>query len=106
MSRANKVVMMKKIGGEQINLYPKSSADNIVYDSTSTVKDILDALILEIQNLENVLSINSLYVRDGQTLLNDGNGNNLVAVASLVSDIDENAEGNGEEEEETEPTSE
>lgn len=89
----SKVTMQKKVGDQRVTLYPSTSADNVMYDSNSTVKDVVDALILEIRNLERVLSIDSLYIRDsdGETLLNDGKGNNLVAVASLVADIDENA---------------
>jgi hypothetical protein len=79
---AKKVIMQKKVDGEVITFFPQTSADNVMYDSDTTTKEVIDALILEIKNLEKLLSVDSLYIvgDDGATLLTDGNGNNLVAV--------------------------
>jgi copper chaperone CopZ len=82
-----KKVQLKNLKGNTVQtIYPQTSADNVMYDSDTTTKEVVDALILEIRRLEKLLSIDSLYIldEDGETLLNDGEGNNLVAVASLI----------------------
>lgn len=79
-------LQLKDIGGEVQAFYPQTSADNVMYDSDTTTKEVVDTIILELRRLEDLLSIDSLYIvgDDGETLLNDGDGNNLVAVASLI----------------------
>lgn len=91
---AKKVQLKNIVGTEVQTFYPQTSADNVMYDSDTTIKEVVDTIILEIRRLEELLSIDSLYIvgEDGQTLLNDGNGNNLVAVASLIGN-EENSTG-------------
>lgn len=86
----SKVTFIKKINDQIVSIYPKTSADNVLYDENTTIKEVIDQIILEIKNLEKVLSIDSVYMKadDGETLLDDGSGNNLVAVASLVAEKD------------------
>lgn len=82
-----KNIQFKKIFGSTVQtIHPQTSADNVMYDSDTTTKEVVDAIITEIARLEKLLSIDSLFIldEDGKTLLNDGNGNNLVAVASLI----------------------
>lgn len=87
---ANKIELKMVINGEEQSYYPKTSADAVMYNNETTVKQAIEALTNEILNLEKVLSINSVYITDENgVLLDDGAGNNLVAVASLVANIEE-----------------
>lgn len=83
---AKKVQFQHYNGTEVQTFYPQTSADNVMYDADTTTKEVVDTIILELRRLEDLLSIDSLYIvgEDGHTLLNDGDGNNLVAVASLI----------------------
>lgn len=82
---SSKITLFAKINNQLASVYPKTSADNVMYDDSSTVKDTIDSIIAEILRLENLLSIDSVYIRDSNGIvLDDGSGSNLVAVASLI----------------------
>ena len=81
------ITLFAKINNQLASVYPKTSADNVIYDNSSTVKETIDSIIAEITRLEDLLSINSLYIKDSNGItLDDGSGSNLVAVASLVTE--------------------
>ena len=83
----NKFTLFAKINNQLASIYPKTIADNVMYDETNTVKDVIDSIIAEITRIEKILSIDSVYIRDNNNiLLDDGSGSNLVAVASLVAE--------------------
>ena len=83
----NKFTLFAKINDRLASIYPKTIADNVMYDENNTVKDVLDSIVAEITRLEKILSIDSVYIRDdNNVLLDDGSGSNLVAVASLVAE--------------------
>ena len=88
MSNINtKITLFTKLNDQIASIYPKTTADNVLYDDNTTVKEVLDSIIAEITRLEKILSIDSVYIRDdNNVLLDDGSGNNLVAVASLVTE--------------------
>lgn len=82
---SSKITLFAKINNQLASVYPKTSADNVMYDDSSTLKDTIDSIIAEILRLENLLSIDSVYIRDSNGIvLDDGSGSNLVAVASLI----------------------
>jgi hypothetical protein len=84
-SNSTNITLFAKINNQLASVYPKTSADNVMYDDSSTVKDTIDSIIAEILRLENLLSIDSVYIRDSNGIvLDDGSGSNLVAVASLI----------------------
>ena len=87
-----KVKINKLVGAQVLTLVPYTTADNVDYSDTYTVKDVLDAIVAEIQRLEDLLSIDSLYIRDsnGNIIYESGTTDPLVAVASLIG----NDEGN------------
>ena len=91
---AKKVILKRKVNDEMVTFFPQTSADNVMYDEDTTVKEVIDSVLSEIKYLERVLSINSLYIvgDDGHTLLDDGKGTNLVAIASLIGNIDGDSE--------------
>jgi hypothetical protein len=83
---AYKATLLKKVNEQLVAFYPQTSADNVMYDSDTTIKEVVDQIILEIRDVEKSISYNSLYMTDsdGVTLLNDGSGNNLIAVGGVV----------------------
>lgn len=83
---AYKATLLKKVNEQVVAFYPQTSADNVMYDSDTTIKEVVDQIILEIRDVEKSISYNSLYMTDsdGVTLLNDGSGNNLIAVGGVV----------------------
>lgn len=86
-----KVIMYKKIDGSATEIYPRTTADIVMYDENTNVsaEDIINALTVEINKLKKALDIDTLYKMDenGILPLNDGYGTNLVSVASLVSSL-------------------
>ncbi len=88
-SNSTNITFYAKINNNLASVYPKTSAYNVMYDDSSTVKDTIDSIIAEILRLENLLSIDSVYIRDSNgIILDDGSGSNLVAVASLIANND------------------
>ena len=87
---AKKVQLMKKINNAVENIYPKSSADNIVMVSkVTTVEDELVALATSLSTLQsnynalvNRLDIDKVYSQTSAgILLEDDDGTNLIALS-------------------------
>lgn len=87
---AKKVLLQRKIDGNVLVIHPQTSADQVMYSDDYTIKQIIDAVILELRNLEDILCINSVYLSDEYgNLLDDGSGTNLTVVASLIANTEE-----------------
>ena len=74
-----KINLVKKNGGDIINCYPASSSDVITYEASLTVKDVLDAIVDSVEQIENRLVSNSVYMTDGNgNIIRDEAGTGLV----------------------------
>lgn len=74
-----KINLMKKSGENICNFYPASSADVITYEESLTVQDVLDAIVDSVDQIENRLSSNSVYmVNNSGTVITDNSGLGLV----------------------------
>ena len=57
-----KINLVKKIGENAYNYYPASSSDVIVYEESLTVKDVLDAIVDSVEQIENRLASSGVYM--------------------------------------------
>ena len=78
---AKKVKLVKKTGSTLYDCYPKTTADIVMMDDDTSVYQAITDLQSELSELKAKLYLDSIYMDDGNgSLLNDGDGNNLVAV--------------------------
>lgn len=78
---AKKVVMMQKVSGVLETFYPKTTAEQVIMNSGESVEEVLSALVQKINLWESKLDFDTVYMKtDAGVLLDDGSGNNLVAV--------------------------
>jgi len=76
-----KIELTKKVGSNKHSYYPRSSADVIVYDEVLNVKDILDAVIDSVEQVENRLQGRSVYMKDSTgKIVTDDAGTGLVEI--------------------------
>ena len=82
---ALKVKLAKKINGTLQVIRPNTDAEVVVYDDSLTVKDVLDALVDAVDNIESSLYLDTVYITtaDGSIVTDDG-GTGTVAVAGLT----------------------
>lgn len=81
---AKKVELIKKSDSGMMSYYPKTSADNVLYDEDTTVADVIKGIIDEIKHLEEVLCLNTVYIEtENGNVVTDDDGTGLVAVAAL-----------------------
>jgi hypothetical protein len=74
-----KINLVKKNGENIINCYPASSSDVITYEESLTVKDVLDAIVDSVEQIENRLSSNTVYMVDKNgEIIRDAAGTGLV----------------------------
>ena len=74
-----KINLVKKSGEDIINCYPASSSDIITYEGSLTVKDVLDAIVDSVEQIENRLVSNSIYMTNSKgEILRDEAGTGLV----------------------------
>ena len=74
-----KINLVKKSGENLYNYYPASSSDVITYEESLTVKDVLDAIVDSVEQIENILSSNSVYmVNNKGEIITDESGVGLV----------------------------
>ena len=57
-----KINLVKKHGENVYNYHPASSSDVIIYEESLSVKDVLDAIIDSVEQVENRLSSTSVYM--------------------------------------------
>ena len=74
-----KINLTQKSGDEVINFHPASSSDVITYEQSLSVKNVLDAIVDSVEQIENRLSSNSVYMVDSKgEILTDESGTGLV----------------------------
>ena len=74
-----KVNLVKKNGGNVVTYHPASSANVITYESSLSVKDVLDAIVDSVEQIENRLISNSVYMTNSKgEILRDASGIGLV----------------------------
>ena len=75
-----KINLLKKdSGGNIVNYYPASCADVIKYEDTLTVKDVLNAIVDSVENIENRLNRSGIYMVDSNgNIITDESGTGLV----------------------------
>lgn len=74
-----KINLVKKSGENIVNYYPASSADVIKYEDSLTVQDVLDAIVDSVEQIENRLASNSVYmVNNNGEIVTDESGTGLV----------------------------
>ena len=61
-----KINLVKKNGGNIYNYHPASSADVIVYEASLSVQDVLDAIVDSVEQIENRLVGNSVYMTNNK----------------------------------------
>lgn len=81
---AKKVIIKKKINDSVEEIYPRTTAANVIMGSGETVEYAITALQQDLSSLKSKLYVDSLFMRDSQgNYLYDGDGDdklNLVAV--------------------------
>lgn len=81
---AKKVIIKKKINDTVEEIYPRTTAANVIMSSGETVEYAITALQQDLSSLKSKLYIDSLFMKDSQgNYLYDGDGEdklNLVAV--------------------------
>lgn len=81
---AKKVIIKKKINDTVEEIYPRTTAANVIMSSGETVEYAITALQQDLSSLKSKLYVDSLFMRDSQgNYLYDGDGEdklNLVAV--------------------------
>lgn len=81
---AKKVIIKKKINDTVEEIYPRTTAANVIMSSGETVEYAITALQQDLSSLKSKLYIDSLFMKDSQgNYLYDGEGEdklNLVAV--------------------------
>ena len=81
MAIIKKINLVKKSGENIYAYHPASSADVIAYESSLTVKDVLDAIVDSVEQVENRLNSNSVYMTDSNgEIMRDESGVGLVEV--------------------------
>lgn len=76
-----KINLMKKSGKDVLNYYPASSSDVIVYKESLTVKDVLDAVVDSVEQIENRLASNGVYmINSNGEIITDESGTGLVEI--------------------------
>lgn len=76
-----KINLMKKSGENILNYYPASSSDVIVYEQSLTVKDVLDAIVDSVEQIENRLLASGVYMVDNTgEIITDEHGTGLVGI--------------------------
>lgn len=74
-----KINLMQKNGDEVVNYHPTSSSDVITYEQSLSVKTVLDAIVDSVEQIENRLVSDSVYMVDSNgTILTDESGIGLV----------------------------
>ena len=74
-----KINLFRKDGENVVNYHPASSSDVIIYQSSLTVKDVLDAIVDSVEQIENRLASNSVYMVDSNgAIMTDKSGTGLV----------------------------
>lgn len=75
-----KINLFKKDGEDIINFYPASSSDVVKYESSLTVKDVLDAIVDSVEQIENrLVGANTVYMVDSNgEIITDESGIGLV----------------------------
>lgn len=81
---ARKVIIKKKINDTVEEIYPRTTAANVIMSSGETVEYAITALQQDLLSLKSKLYMDSLFMKDSQgNYLYDGDGDdklNLVAV--------------------------
>lgn len=81
---AKKVIIKKKINDTVEEIYPRTTAANVIMSSGETVEYAITALQQDLSSLKSKLYVNDLFMKDSQgNYLYDGDGDdklNLVAV--------------------------
>lgn len=81
---AKKVIIKKKINDTVEEIYPRTTAANVIMSSGETVEYAITALQQDLSSLKSKLYVDSLFMKDSQgNYLYDGEGEdklNLVAV--------------------------
>ena len=81
---AKKVIIKKKINNTVEEIYPRTTAANVIMSSGETVENAITALQQDLSSLKSKLYVDSLFMKDSQgNYLYDGDGEdklNLVAV--------------------------
>jgi len=81
---AKKVIIKKKINDTVEEIYPRTTAANVIMSSGETVEYAITALQQDLSSLKSKLYVDSLFMKDSQgNYLYDGDGEdklNLVAV--------------------------
>ena len=74
-----KISLAKKDGNNLVTYHPASSADVIAYGQSLTVNDVLDAIVDSVEQIENKLLSNSVYMVDSKgKIITDESGIGLV----------------------------
>ena len=74
-----KISLVKKVGENVCNYHPASSADVIIYEQSLTVQDVLDAIVDSVEQIENRLVSNSVYMTNSNgEIITDESGIGLV----------------------------
>ena len=74
-----KINLTQKNGEEVINFHPASSSDVIAYEQSLSVKNVLDAIVDSVEQIENRLSSDGVYMVDNKgTIMTDESGTGLV----------------------------
>ena len=81
---AKKVIIKKKINNTVEEIYPRTTAANVIMSSGETVENAITALQQDLSSLKSKLYVDSFFMKDSQgNYLYDGDGEdklNLVAV--------------------------
>lgn len=76
-----KVNLVKKANENIFTYHPVSSSDVIMYDDTLTVKEVLDAIVDSVEQVENRLQGKNVYMKDSNgTVIQDESGTGLVEI--------------------------
>ena len=74
-----KINLLQKNGENVHKYYPASSSDVIEYEDTLTVKDVLDAIVDSVEQIENRLAGKSVFMCDKNgEIIRDESGIGLV----------------------------
>lgn len=74
-----KINLVKKSGENIYNYHPVSSADVITYEASLSVHDVLDAIVDSVEQIENRLVSNSVYMVNSRgEVITDESGIGLV----------------------------
>lgn len=76
-----KINLVKKNGSDVYKFHPESNSNVIIYEDSLTVRDVLDAIVDSVEQIENRLASNSVYMTNSKgEIIKDEAGIGLVEI--------------------------